>query len=87
MTIERRRVRQARLVFAMDMARRGIQAGIFAPELLSGDLSIYRICPAEKTSIPTDGDIITWFLSGEVDVARLAHQVTRSIVSQDVETA
>jgi hypothetical protein len=74
-TIERRRVRQARLVFALDMARRGVQAGIFTPEVLSGDLPRCRICPALEICIPAVGDIIEWFLSGEGDLTRRVHQV------------
>jgi hypothetical protein len=70
MTIERRRVRQTRLVFAMDMARRGIQTRIFMPVFLSADLSRCRICPAQEICIPAAGDITEWFLPGEIAFAR-----------------
>jgi hypothetical protein len=71
-TIGRKRVRPAWLVFALDMARRGIQPGIFTPQFSSGDLSPCRGCRARAREIcePFSGDIPEWFLPGEVDYTR-----------------
>jgi hypothetical protein len=65
--IERRQVRPARLGFAMEAARRGIEAGIFTPQFLSGDLSRCRACQAREVCIPASGDIAEWFLPGEAE--------------------
>jgi hypothetical protein len=84
-TIERRRVRPARLVFALDKARRGIQTGIFTPEFLSGDLSRCRKCQAQEICIPAVGDIIDWFLPGEVDLVQRVNQIASRFGLKDVE--
>lgn len=84
-TIERRRVRQSRLVFALDAARRGIQAGIFTPQFLSGDLTRCRACPAQAVCIPPGGDLAEWFLPGEVGIAKRVRGIVNRL--EPVDTA
>jgi hypothetical protein len=69
-TVERKSVREARLIFALEAARRGIEAGIVIPQFLSGDLSRCRQCPAQEVCIPGSGDIEEWFLPTEAERAK-----------------
>jgi len=64
-TLERRSVREARLVFALEAAVRGIEAGIYTPQFLSGDITRCRGCPAREICIPASGDLFEWFLPGD----------------------
>ena len=64
-TVERRSVREARLVFSLEAAVRGIEARIYTPQFLSGDLSRCRQCPAREICVPASGDLAEWFLPGE----------------------
>lgn len=75
-TVERKFVREARLVFALEAARRGIEAGIYIPSS-SGDLSRFRQCPAQTVCIPTSGDLVERFLPGEAEVSQ--HMASVSI--------
>jgi hypothetical protein len=84
-TLERRRVRLARLVFSLDAARRGIEAGIFTPQFLSGDLSRCRGCRAREICIPASGDISEWFLPGEAEIARRVQQAIDQIGPVEAE--
>lgn len=85
-TLERRSVRQARLVFALEAVRRGIEAGIFIPQFLSGDLTRCRLCPAQSICIPASGDILEWFLPGEWDTSARVAREARRIGPVDAET-
>ncbi|HVP22050.1 MAG TPA: hypothetical protein VMS73_09345 [Anaerolineaceae bacterium] len=69
-TVERRQLREARLIFALEAAKRGIQAGIYLPQFLSGDLSRCRQCPAQEVCIPASGDLMEWFLPGEAEYSQ-----------------
>lgn len=85
-TVERRRVRPARLIYALDAARRGIEAGLFTPQFLSGDLTRCRACPAQQICTPPSGDLAEWFLPGEVDLARQVRQAAGRIGPHDPAT-
>lgn len=63
--IERMASHEARLIFALEAATRGIQNRIYTPIFLSGELSRCRICPAQEVCFPASGDLMEWFLPGE----------------------
>jgi hypothetical protein len=85
-TIERRRVRAARLSFAFEAARRGVQAGVFIPQYLSGDLSRCRGCRAQEVCITPQGDISEWFQPGSAALAGQVRDALRQIGPVDAVT-
>jgi hypothetical protein len=70
----------------LDAALRGIEAGIYTPQFLSGDLSRCRGCPAREICTPFLGDISEWFLPGEAEIARRVQQAIDRIGTVDGET-
>jgi hypothetical protein len=85
-TIERKRMRTARLSFAFEAARRGIQARVFIPQFLSGDLSRCRGCRAQEVCITPQGDISEWFQPGGAALAKSVQEAVRRIGTVDRPT-
>ena len=56
--VARKSLRTSRLSFALLHGVRGIQADLYLPQFLSGDLSRCRQCPAERLCLDADADPI-----------------------------
>lgn len=71
--VHRKQLRASRLLWAVFMAKRGIQAAHYPPAFLSGDLSRCRRCVAQTVCLGAD-DVLEAVFPGGGQVARRARQ-------------
>ena len=69
-TMEKTVLNESRLIFAIEMARRGIEADIYIPMYLGGDLSRCFVCSLKPLCISGHDDILEWYIPGLHDIGK-----------------
>jgi hypothetical protein len=80
--VVRRAVRPSRLVQALLMFERGVSAGIYTPQFLSGDLSRCLACPARSLCLDRE-DTLEHFYPGLSDVVDKVRQAAARLSGAD----
>ena len=82
----RRDVQDFRLAMVLEIARRGIEANVFTPHYLSGDISLCKKCGWFNACMDRNGDLLSTILPGITDIAEGVVAAEKEIGTLDEDT-